>query len=92
MATLSGRIELGPSSGFCLSIQVGMAWTQSKFYSNITCFHAAPNVQGKSLSLIEAGIVRDNNGYKVFLLSIFRQCTARSSIPYRQAQRRRIAS
>ena len=52
-------------------------------FFNVAClfkntrFHSTPNVQGKSLSLIEAGIVRDNNGYKGLLVSIFRQCTAR---------------
>jgi hypothetical protein len=32
-----------------------------------TRFHSASNVQGKSLSLGKAGIVRDNNGYKGLL-------------------------
>ena len=42
-------------------------------FFNVAClfkntrFHSTPNVQGKSLSLIEAGIVRDNNGYKGLL-------------------------
>ncbi|HEY5813613.1 MAG TPA: hypothetical protein VIT23_13275, partial [Terrimicrobiaceae bacterium] len=42
-------------------------------FVNVAClfkntrFHSTPNVQGKSLSLIEAGVVRENNGYKGLL-------------------------